>query len=280
MDLLAQPDLSERQKREKKYYESYAQNFDVNKEIDFAPIRDQVSGKQYRPWNSYWRTYQLPIISFNENKVNQKEQYLLDFGCGPGDNGLRLASIGYKVVGFDISESNVDLANKLFLKNNKEDRGKFIVSTAEKLDLEDESFDLVVGIDILHHVDIPSSLNEVKRVLKKGGKAIFREPIEVPLLDIIRNSWPLRTLVPNTPSLESHITEDERKLNNYDLKIIKSLFPNTKIERSLIFSRLDKFIRSPGDKSASFLERVDYFLTKIIPGFKYLGGAAVIVVEK
>ena len=44
MDLLAQPDLSERQKREKEYYESYAQNFDVNKEIDFAPIRNQVSG--------------------------------------------------------------------------------------------------------------------------------------------------------------------------------------------------------------------------------------------
>jgi ubiquinone/menaquinone biosynthesis C-methylase UbiE len=279
MDLTMTTDLSERQKREKEYYESYAQTFNLEQEVDFSPIRDQISGVEFRPWNSYWRTYQIPIIAFKGNKNNQ-DQRLLDFGCGPGDNGLRLAAIGYNVSGFDISESNVDLANKLFSKNNMAHRGSFIVSTAEQLSFADGEFDMVVGIDILHHVDIKSSLKEVRRVLKEGGQAVFREPIEVPLLDRIRNSWPIRALVPNTASLESHITEDERKLNESDLKIIKEIFPNMRVERSLILSRFDKFIRKQENKKASWLEKIDYVLMKLIPGYKYLGGAAVIVVKK
>ncbi len=280
MDKTMSTDLSERQKREKEYYETYASTFDLDQSVDFSPIVDQISGKEYRPWNSYWRTYQLPIIAFEKKKQTLADQKLLDFGCGPGDNGLRLSSIGYHVTGFDISESNVDVANKLFEKNGKSDRGRFVVSTAEKLDFPDNEFDMVVGIDILHHVDIPESLKEVRRVLKPGGQGVFREPIEVPLLDMIRNSWPVRVLVPNTASIEAHITEDERKLNSFDLETIKSIFPKTRIERSLILSRFDKFIRSPDNKKASLLERIDYFLMKIIPGYKFLGGGAVIVVEK
>lgn len=273
-------ELSERQKREKEYYESYAQKFDLDQEVDFSPIKDQITGKEFRPWNSYWRTYQLPIISFKENPSKSKDQTLLDFGCGPGDNGLRLASIGYKVTGFDISESNVEVANRVFERNGMADRGTFVVSTAEELKFEDSSFDMVVGIDILHHVDIPLALKEVHRVLKTGGKGVFREPIEVPILDMIRNSWPVRVLVPNEASLEAHITEDERKLNSIDLKVIQEIFPKTRVERSLILSRFDKFIRKPGNKKASLLEKIDYLLMKVIPGYKYLGGAAVIVVEK
>jgi len=273
-------DLSERQKREKEYYQSFAQSFDLDQEVDFSPIKDQISGVEFRPWNSYWRTYQLPIIAFNEKKVEHSEQCLLDFGCGPGDNGLRLSTIGYKVTGFDISEANVQLANKLFERNDVTDRGHFVVSTAEKLEFAADSFDMVVGFDILHHVDIPVAMKEVHRVLKRGGRGVFREPIEVPFLDWIRNSWPIRQIVPNSVSLENHITEDERKLNSLDLQVIKEIFPNTKVERSLILSRFDKFIRGHDSKSASWLEKIDYALMKIIPGLKYLGGASVIIVEK
>jgi len=274
------PELSERQKREKEYYESYANTFDLDQSVDFSPIKDQISGKEFRPWNSYWRTYQLPIMAYNRKVDTIADQKLLDFGCGPGDNALRLSSIGYRVTGFDISESNVQLANKLFEKNDMTDKGSFVVSTAENLEFSDNEFDMVVGIDILHHVDISRALREVRRVLKDGGQGVFREPIEVPILDMIRNSWPVRVLVPNTASLEAHITEDERKLNHLDLQLIKSIFPKTRIERSLILSRFDKFIRKPDNKNSSLLERIDFFLMKVIPGYKLLGGAAVIVVEK
>lgn len=270
--------LSERQQREKEYYEKYANTFDLNTEIDFAPIDGPMSGRERRPWNSYWRTYELPIDYWQN--ANSQNMRLLDFGCGPGDNSLRFSRIGFHVTGFDISESNIKNCYTLFEKNKMSERGEFLVSVAEKLPFENETFDVVAGIDILHHVDIPKAMLEVRRVLKKGGIAVFREPIEVPFLDWIRNSKLVTYFVPNQASLENHITEDERKLNSQDFINISAVFPDMKIERSLILSRFDKFIIKKSNKNASILEKIDMWLSRIIPGYSKLGGAAVIKLVK
>jgi ubiquinone/menaquinone biosynthesis C-methylase UbiE len=271
-------DLSERQLREKEYYEQYAAKFDVGQTIDFSPIEGPLLGRERRPWNSYWRTYEIPVDYYLNNNGNKNFE-LLDLGCGPGDNSLRFSRIGYKVTGFDISSSNIENCKKLFEKNQCADRGHFLVSIAEKLEFQDASFDIVAGIDILHHVDIPKTMKEVERVLRPGGIAVFREPVEVPFLDWIRNTRLVRFFVPNAASLEAHITEDERKLNEFDFKVINEIFPLMTIERSLILARFDKFIPK-NSKSASLFEKVDYFFTKIIPGFSLLGGGAVIILKK
>lgn len=272
--------LSERQLREKEYYSKYAQMFDLNKAIDFSPIEGPLLNKERRPWNSYWRTYELPIdLILKANKADKNANVtLLDFGCGPGDNSLRFSSAGFKVSGFDISEENIKNCNKLFELNKS--TGNFLVSPAESLPFKDSEFDVVIGIDILHHVDINESMKELKRVLKDNAIAIFREPVEVPLLDKIRNTKLVKYFFPNEMSLENHITEDERKLNGEDFKIILKHFPKTTVERSLILSRFDKFIRTSERKDASFLEKLDYRITKIIPQWGELGGAAVIKIRK
>ena len=48
---------------------------------------------------------------------------------------------------------------------------------AHHLDFPDESFDLVFGRAILHHLDFETAIKEVKRVLKRGGHAAFAEPL-------------------------------------------------------------------------------------------------------
>ncbi len=265
-------ELSERQKREQEYYNQYASMFKVNENVDFSP----VLGNERRPWNSYWYTYQL----VEENKTGRTEPTLLDFGSGPGENALRFAKLGYKVEGFDISEKNCEVADQLFAKYEMSDRGSFKVTPAEKLDYESESFDVICGIDILHHVDIPKAIVECHRVLKKGGIAVFREPLDVPLWDIIRNSRIVTKFFPKTASFDTHITEDERKLNQEDLRVISQTFPDIRIDKFLLFSRFDPYIRKEGDPTPSMLEKVDSFLMKIIPGLANLGGAMVITVKK
>lgn len=271
--------LTQRQHREKEYYEKYFEQNKITGTIDFSPIDGVIHGTERRPWNSYWRTYELPIISYREVTSKIKtEVNLLDFGCGPGDNSLRFSRAGFKVTGFDISENNIESCKTLFKENKTE--GNFIVSVAEELPFADESFEVVAGIDILHHVDIVKSIKEVRRVLKTGALAVFREPIEVPILDNLRNTALVTMFIPNRVSFEKHITEDERKLNKADLELIKSIFPDITIERSLILSRLDKFIRRRKSSKASFLEKVDHILCKYIPFYKNLGGAAVIILKK
>lgn len=263
-------ELTERQKREKEYYDQYASSFDLNRNIDFSP----VSSSEKRPWNSYWAVYHLA------SELYQGGSTLLDFGSGPGENALRFTKIGYQIEGFDISESNVAVSRKLFEKYDCADKGNFQVSPAEILPYQDNTFDMIVGVDILHHVDIKKSVTECKRVLRPGGTAIFREPVEVPVLDAIRNLSIVKFFAPKTKSFELHITDDERKLNSEDIKIVKSIFPSTEIKRYSILARFDKFFREGSDPQPSFLEKLDFVLMNNIPFLKYLGGVVIFILKK
>jgi ubiquinone/menaquinone biosynthesis C-methylase UbiE len=263
-------ELTERQKREKEYYEQYAIQNNHNTKVDFSPVEAQET----RPWNSYWTIYQLATESFRSNAC------LLDFGSGPGDNAARFAKVGYHVEGFDISETNIKNSQALFEKYGLAEKGHFQVAASEALPYEDNSFDFIAGIDILHHVDIEKSLKECKRVLKPGCRAVFREPIEVPILEKIRESWPVQLIAPKKKSFELHITEDERKLNQEDIKIIKSVFTKVMIKRYFLMARFDRFLRNPADPKPSVLEKIDALLFKWFPALKYLGGAVILVLEK
>lgn len=265
--------LTKRQEREREYYNEYAKQYAVDEiRVDFAPIIGPREGVEYRPWNSYWAIYEK---AYNYMKPGDR---LLDFGSGPGENALRFRKLGYEVHGFDISEVNVAIAQKLF--RNYGEVGNFKVANAEKLPYEDETFDLIVGVDILHHVDIPFALTEIKRVLKTGGKALFREPVESPVLDWIRNTSPVLAIAPKETSFEKHITEDERKLNVEDDKILKETFPGLRKNYYDLFSRFDKFYRRGAHSSASFTERFDHFLVKNFPFVRKLCGTVIYEVQK
>ena len=58
---------------------------------------------------------------------------------------------------------------------------------ANNLSFEDESFDIVFGGAILHHLDIEKTIGHIHRVLKPGGKIIFLEPLNMnPLYKVYR----------------------------------------------------------------------------------------------
>lgn len=242
----------------------------MTQQIDFSPI----SSTSRRPWNSYWSIYHFAEDFFKHDDL------MLDFGSGPGENALRFAKLGYKVEGFDICESNVLLSNRLFQKYSLGRQGTFQVALAESLPYPKESFNFIAGIDILHHVDIVKAVNECNRVLKKGGVAVFREPLEVPILDAIRNTWIFELIAPKNKSLDLHITEDERKLNKHDLQLIKKIFPKMIVRRYFLFARFDKFFRNGSDPHPSLLEKLDSFLMKMFPLLNNLGGVVILYLKK
>jgi ubiquinone/menaquinone biosynthesis C-methylase UbiE len=262
--------LTERQRREREFYEEFSK-LNEPAEVSFDPI----SSKERRPWNSYWRVIEIVKESFNS-----ADQKLLDFGCGPGENSIIFSKIGYQVSGFDLSPSNIAIAKRLAEKYEMTERTHFCVGAAERLEYANEHFDVIAGFDILHHINISQGLKECSRVLKKGGLAIFHEPMRVPIFDTLRETKFGRWMVPKEASLDRHITEDERKLTTDDLKIIRELAPDFSAERFLLFSRLDRFIRKPGNKKPSLLEKVDSRIFRLLPFIKAYGGIIVLVLKK
>lgn len=90
---------------------------------------------------------------------------------------------------------------------------KHYLMDANNLTFEDESFNIVFGGAILHHLDIEKSIRHIYRVLKPGGKIIFLEPLNMnPLYKIYRKMNPQER------------TPDEHALVAKDFKLIRQKF--------------------------------------------------------
>jgi len=144
---------------------------------------------------------------------NVKGKRILNLGCGLGEEAVYLAKLEAKVTAIDISNKMLSFTKRLALKYNV-DNISYHRMSAEELIFDDALFDLVVGCNILHHVNIVKTINEVKRVLKKNGAAVFCEPLTYnPLINIYR------------AIADKVRTDHEHPLTYGDLERIRTIFP-------------------------------------------------------
>ena len=123
-----------------------------------------------------------PLTNWGLKLVNIQDGWtILDVGCGGGFTSRRLLkrSNDAHVYGIDISEESVAKAKKV----NAEvlDKQVFVTQgSAEKLPYENEKFDLVTAVETVYFwPNLPGCLQEVRRVLKPGGKfAILVEVVD------------------------------------------------------------------------------------------------------
>lgn len=105
----------------------------------------------------------------------------MELGSGTGFFLLNLMQGGVIEKGSvtDLSPGMVQVA-----LNNAENLGLPVdgrVADAERIPYDDETFDLVVGHAVLHHIpDVAAAMREVLRVLKPGGRFVFAgEPSKI-----------------------------------------------------------------------------------------------------
>jgi ubiquinone/menaquinone biosynthesis C-methylase UbiE len=139
---------------------------------------------------------------------------VLQYGCGPGFGVEALLKRGAtEVTGIDISEEEIELARRSAREGGYADRVHFQAADAHHTGFEDESFDLIVGHSILHHLELPVALAELRRILRQGGRAVFLEPLAAnPFLRIGRRL---------TPGAR---TPDEHPLTTADWALCASFF--------------------------------------------------------
>jgi len=99
--------------------------------------------------------------------------HVLDAGCGEGTNTRRVAELGARVVGLDVSERLIAYA-----RNAETERPlgiEYVVgSMTDLVGLEDASFDLVVStMALMDTPDFASAMRAFARVLKPSGRLVF-----------------------------------------------------------------------------------------------------------
>lgn len=261
--------LTSRQSFEKNHYNEF-----YRKHLNSFLGEVKTLGEQRKSYNPYWRIYELVA----ENELRGRR--ILDCGCGAGEHSIRLASMGAVVHGVDISETAVEIAKERAKESGCGDRLSFSVSTLEQLPFEDDYFDFVFGVDILHHVDVRKAILEVERILKRQGKAFFKEWREFPMFDKIRNSSLGLKLVPKIPKSAHFVdyTPMEKKLSDEELLFVKSHFSRVEFHHFRVVARLARLV-----KDGIFIEKllkIDHWLMRYIPFMKILSGEVIIVIEK
>ncbi len=143
------------------------------------------------------------------------DKYLLDLGCGAGENSVYFAKKEARCVATDYSPGMVDVAVNLAEKNGVKVEGK--VMDAMALEFPDRTFDFVYASNLLHHLPNPKlAIREMHRVLKPGGKACFWDPLKHnPVINVYRR---IATKVR---------TEDETPLDINIVDFVKSLYSET-----------------------------------------------------
>ncbi len=145
-------------------------------------------------------------------------KYLLDLGCGAGENSVYFATKGARCVAADYSPGMVDVALKLAAANQVEVEGKVVNAMA--IDFPDNTFDMVYASNLLHHIPDPRlAIQEMYRVLKPGGKACFWDPLKHnPVINVYRR---IATKVR---------TEDETPLDINIVNFVRSRFSQTQYD--------------------------------------------------
>lgn len=107
---------------------------------------------------------------------------VLDVGCGAWSFASHIPSKVSKVVAIDILESSIEIAKDFFSLPNIE----FIAGELFQLDFPDNSFDCILFLETIKHVDNPVKyLNEFYRVLKPNGHLIISTPNAASCLNIL-----------------------------------------------------------------------------------------------
>jgi ubiquinone/menaquinone biosynthesis C-methylase UbiE len=144
-----------------RYHDAAAHEYDAKWGIDFGGIgQDQVRAK---------------LVKALGGASGETFGEALEIGSGTGYFSLNLVQLGIigKLTATDISPGMLTqlaaTATTLGLENVTT-----VATEAETLPFEDESFDLVLGHAVLHHIpDLDRAFAEFKRVLRPGGAIVF-----------------------------------------------------------------------------------------------------------
>lgn len=107
----------------------------------------------------------------------QKSDVVLDLGCDMGIHTLKTSKKVKKIVGIDYQTSNIEVAKEMAQIQKIRNAAFVLGSLEKKLEFPSDSFDKVLFLDVLEHLNKRSQImGEVFRVLRKNGLLLLSIP--------------------------------------------------------------------------------------------------------
>src|SRR6476469_2358757 len=131
--------------------------------IEKSPVNESYS--------LYIHNIVTPYYLRNQEFIDTQGKVILDAGCGSGYKSLILATAnpGAKIVGIDMSEESVNLAQQR-LQYHGFDKAEFYALSIEELPSLGMEFDYINNDEVLYLLPDPvAGLQAMKSVLKPGG---------------------------------------------------------------------------------------------------------------
>jgi len=198
---------------------------------------------------------------------------VLEMGCGTGIFSLILVKRGAVLVdAFDISMESIKIAHARAQVNNVEQKINFRAISVYDINYLNDDYDFIVGMNILHHIDIEKIVEKIFMLLKPGGEAYFLEPF-----GNVRWFEKLRLMIPVKVNEEDK-SHWQGKLKYKDVEKFKVFFNNVEGKEFHLFSRLDRVVRS--SKLINFIARCDEWVLKEVPYMRRYARKIVISLRK
>jgi 2-polyprenyl-3-methyl-5-hydroxy-6-metoxy-1,4-benzoquinol methylase len=131
--------------------------------------------KKYEKTEKKYEHISLKTVE-NTKKYLKSSDEVLDYACGPGTKTLELSGLVKEIHGIDISPKMIEIAKRqaVRLKISNVDFSQGIIFDER---LERESFDVILGFNILHALeDTQKVMQRINELLKPGGLFISITP--------------------------------------------------------------------------------------------------------
>ncbi|RMD65866.1 SAM-dependent methyltransferase [Candidatus Pacearchaeota archaeon] len=151
--------------------------------IDYKRIwrLDRNLAIHYGYYDSENKTHDKAVVNMNRvlseiAKITPKDR-VLDAGCGIGGSSIWIAkNIGARVTGLNIHKGQLEIARQLAIKNRVENLTEFTEGDFTKTNLQDNSFDVVLGLEsVCYAKNKKDFIREARRILKNNGRLVVAD---------------------------------------------------------------------------------------------------------
>lgn len=117
----------------------------------------------------FWYRARKMQLSIWFQGLKKSNLQVLDLGSATGGNTLHIASLGHIVTSAEFSDIGIQIQRSKGIQ--------VVQADARKLPFEDESFDVVICLDVMEHIEEDFLvISEISRVLRSGGRFLISVP--------------------------------------------------------------------------------------------------------